>query len=113
MVEILRVLARADSVVKKLESRKAKMREDIDSLGKAGEASDEEEEEEHLITPVRGLQIKQINQSPKNKYTADFHSRPGGICGFGCVSICFIHGGSPGTEKKTLSRVDKVSTVGL
>ena len=90
MVEILRVLARADSVVKKLESRKAKMREDIDSL-----------------------KIKQINQSPKNKYTADFHSRPGGICGFGCVSICFIHGGSPGTEKKTLSRVDKVSTVGI
>ena len=55
-----RVLGRADTVVKKLESREAKMMEDIDTLGKAGEAS--EEEEEHLITiqdllaSVRGLQ---------------------------------------------------------
>ena len=41
MVEILRVLARADSVVKKLESRKAKMREDIDSLGKGSKKSED------------------------------------------------------------------------
>jgi len=55
-----KVLSRADTVVKRLETREAKMREDIDSLGKAGETS--EDQEEHLVTiqdllaAVRGLQ---------------------------------------------------------
>ena len=55
-----KVLGRADTVVKKLETRETKLRTDIDSLDKVGVSS--EEEEEHLVTvqdllmAVRGLQ---------------------------------------------------------
>ena len=54
------VLGRADTVVKKLETRESKLRIDIDSLNKVGE--DKEDQEEHLVTvqdllgAVRGLQ---------------------------------------------------------
>ena len=54
------VLGRADTVVKKLETRETKLRTDIDSLDKEGE--DKEDQEEHLVTvqdllsAVRGLQ---------------------------------------------------------
>ena len=55
-----KVLGRADTVVKKLETRETKLRTNIDSLDKVGVSS--EEEEEHLVTvqdllmAVRGLQ---------------------------------------------------------
>ena len=54
------VLGRANTVVKKLETRESKLRIDIDSLNKVGE--DKEDQEEHLVTvqdllgAVRGLQ---------------------------------------------------------
>ena len=54
------VLGRADTVVKKLETRESKLRTDIDSLDKEGVSS--EDQEEHLVTvqdllgAVRGLQ---------------------------------------------------------
>lgn len=55
-----KVLGRANTVVKKLETRETKLRTNIDSLDKVGVSS--EEEEEHLVTvqdllmAVRGLQ---------------------------------------------------------
>merc|ERR1712029_747198 len=54
------VLARADTVVNKLETRESKIKTDIDSLDKVGESK--EDQEEHLVTvqdllsAVRGLQ---------------------------------------------------------
>ena len=55
-----KVLGRADTVVKKLETREAKLRTDIDSLDKVGVSSAEEEEHlvstQDLLTAVRGLQ---------------------------------------------------------
>merc|ERR1712029_211114 len=42
------VLARADTVVNKLETRESKIKTDIDSLDKEGE--DKEDQEEHLVT---------------------------------------------------------------
>jgi len=54
------VLARADTVVNKLETRESKIKTDIDSLDKVGE--NKEDQEEHLVTvqdllsAVRGLQ---------------------------------------------------------
>merc|ERR1711902_275363 len=54
-----KVLGRADTVVKKLEKREAKLRTDIDSLDKVGVSSAEEEHlvsTQDLLTAVRGLQ---------------------------------------------------------
>merc|ERR1712241_556550 len=55
-----KVLGRADTVVKKLEKREAKLRTDIDSLDKVGVSGAEEEEHlvstQDLLTAVRELQ---------------------------------------------------------
>ena len=61
-----KVLSRADTVVKKLETREEKMRKEIDSLAGAGETS--EDHEEHLVT-VQDLlaAVRSLQQVPDSE----------------------------------------------